>query len=258
MPIRTPHSGWWCLFLLIPPSNLWSIKDLLPDDPDTISIHDRHNAARRNFRLAHNSARNKYNRNRKPPPFQVRDHVWLRHFPISKAKLSPRYKGPYILVEFTTPVSVKLIHTAAGTTTRAHVSQLKLAWARILGPWLCLFYRIEIYSVNMYTTYMLIYIYPLCMRKVGCFFFFMYYIEILFININVLSSTRVQFVNIYRYYIEILFINLNVLSSTRAQFVNIYRNAFWSHRAVDSARWGFRCFASGLFIRRPYVTFLLF
>jgi hypothetical protein len=82
-----------------PLSNLWSIKDLLPDDPDTISISDRYNAARRNLRLAHNSASNKYNRNRKPPPFQVGDHVWLRHFPISKAdrlltaKLSPRYKG---------------------------------------------------------------------------------------------------------------------------------------------------------------------
>jgi hypothetical protein len=78
-------------------------------------------------------AARKYNRTRKPPPFQVGDHVWLRHFPISKAnrhfaaKLSPRYKGPYILAEFTTPVSVKLIDAAAGNTTRAHVSQLKLA-----------------------------------------------------------------------------------------------------------------------------------
>jgi hypothetical protein len=54
-------------------------------------------------------------------------------FPISKAdrqftaKLSPRYKGPYILAEFTIPVSVRLIDAAAGTTTRAHVSQLKSA-----------------------------------------------------------------------------------------------------------------------------------
>jgi hypothetical protein len=45
------------------------------------------------------------------------------------AKLSPRYKGPYILAEFTTPVSVKLMDAAAGNTTRAHISQLKLAWA---------------------------------------------------------------------------------------------------------------------------------
>jgi hypothetical protein len=116
-----------------PLPNLWSIKDLLPDDPDTISIPERWDAASRNLRLAHNHAATKYNRSRKPPSFQVGDHVWLRHFPISKAnrhltaKLSLRYKGPYLLAEFTAPVSVKLIDAAAGTTTLAHVSQLKLA-----------------------------------------------------------------------------------------------------------------------------------
>jgi hypothetical protein len=116
-----------------PLSNLWSIKDLLPDDPDTISVCHCWNAARRNLRLAHSAACRKYNRTRKPPTFQVGDRVWLRHFPINKAdrqltaKLSPRYKGPYILAEFTTPVSIKLMDTATGITTRAHVSELKLA-----------------------------------------------------------------------------------------------------------------------------------
>lgn len=49
-----------------PLSNLWSVKDQLLDDPDTISICDCWNAARRNLRLADNSARRKYNRTRKP------------------------------------------------------------------------------------------------------------------------------------------------------------------------------------------------
>jgi hypothetical protein len=108
-------------------------KGLLPDDPHTNSIRDRWNAALKNLRLVHNHAARKYNRTRKPPPFQVGDHVWFRNFSISKAnrhfaaKLSPRYKGPYILAEFTTPVSVKLIDAAAGNTNRAHVSQLQLA-----------------------------------------------------------------------------------------------------------------------------------
>jgi hypothetical protein len=94
-----------------PLSNLWSIKDLLPDDPHTNSIRDRWNTALRNLRLAHNHAARKYNRTRKPPPFQVGDHVWLRHFPVSKAnrqfaaKLSPRYKGPYILAVYHTCIS---------------------------------------------------------------------------------------------------------------------------------------------------------
>jgi hypothetical protein len=45
-----------------PLSNLWSIKNLLPDDPHTNSIRDLWNAALRNLRLAHKHAARKYNR----------------------------------------------------------------------------------------------------------------------------------------------------------------------------------------------------
>jgi hypothetical protein len=90
-----------------PLSNLWSIKELLPDEVDAGSIRERWDAARKNLCLAHDSVRRKYNRNRRHPPFQVGSQVWLRNFPVSKAghhisaKLSPRYKGPYIIAEFT-------------------------------------------------------------------------------------------------------------------------------------------------------------
>jgi hypothetical protein len=116
-----------------PLSNLWSIKYLLPDDPGGDSIRERWDAARKNLRLAHDKVRRSYNRHRRPPPFQVGDRVWLRNFPVSKAgrhiaaKLSPRYKGPYTVVEITTPVSVRLMDTAGGAVVRAHVSQLKRA-----------------------------------------------------------------------------------------------------------------------------------
>jgi hypothetical protein len=82
-----------------PLSNLWFIKELLPDEVDAGSIRERWDAARKN---------RKYNRNRRPPPFQVGSRVWVRNFSVSKAgyhisvKLNPRYKGPYIIAEFTT------------------------------------------------------------------------------------------------------------------------------------------------------------
>jgi hypothetical protein len=66
-------------------------------------------------------------------PFQVGARVWLRNFPTSKAerhisaKLCPRYKGPYTIAEFTTPVSVRLQDAAGESMVRAHVSQQKPA-----------------------------------------------------------------------------------------------------------------------------------
>jgi hypothetical protein len=58
--------------------------------------------------LAHEVVRARYNATRKPVPFHTGDIVWFRNFPISKAerklsaKLSPRYKGPFRIAEFTT------------------------------------------------------------------------------------------------------------------------------------------------------------
>jgi hypothetical protein len=114
-------------------SNLWSIKDLLPDGPGADSIRERWDAARKNLRLAHENVRSKYDHHRRPPPFQVGARVWLPNFPTSKAarhisaRLSPRYKGPYTIAEFTTPVSVLLTDTVEEIRVRAHVSQLKRA-----------------------------------------------------------------------------------------------------------------------------------
>ena len=116
-----------------PLSNLWSLKDLLPDHCDANSIRERWDAARRNLRLAHEVVRTRYDSTRKPVPFRTGDLVWLRNFPVSKAerklsaKLSPRYRGPFRIAEFTTPVSVRLVDELGRPKARAHVSQLKLA-----------------------------------------------------------------------------------------------------------------------------------
>jgi transposase InsO family protein len=127
----TPFSLMFSFTPNSPLSNLWAIKDLLPDNTDVGVIRERWDAARRNLSLAHRSLQKKYDRTRTPVPFRVGDSVWLRNFPVSKAdqrltaKLSPRYKGPYVIAQFTTPVSVRLTDSTTGGTVRAHVSQLK-------------------------------------------------------------------------------------------------------------------------------------
>jgi hypothetical protein len=67
----TPFSLMFAYSPNSPLSNLWSIKDLLPDDPGADSIRERWDAARKNLRLAQDKVRNQYSRHRRPPPFQV-------------------------------------------------------------------------------------------------------------------------------------------------------------------------------------------
>jgi hypothetical protein len=74
----------------------------------------------------------RYNRGRVPQPFQVGDLVYYKNHPISHAgrriaaKLMPRYKGPFKVDRFLTPVTVRLVMPTTGQfVTRAHVSLLK-------------------------------------------------------------------------------------------------------------------------------------
>ena len=129
----TPFSLMFSFTPNSPLSNLWSIKELLPETPDFRSIQERWEAARRNLRLAHAAVRRTYDRGRQPPPFHVGSRVWLKNYPLSKAsqhvaaKLCPRYRGPFTVVKFTSPVSVQLTDSDGGSRIRAHVSQLKAA-----------------------------------------------------------------------------------------------------------------------------------
>jgi hypothetical protein len=74
----------------------------------------------------------RYNKDRNPQSFQVGDMVYCKNHPISdagkhiSAKLLQRWKGPFKVETFLTPVTVRLVYLAMGKyVTRAHASHLK-------------------------------------------------------------------------------------------------------------------------------------
>jgi hypothetical protein len=89
---------------------------------------------KRNLTQSQTLVAQRYNRNLVPQPFQVGDMVYYKNHPISHAgrhmaaKLMPRYRGPFRVDAFLTPVTVRLVHPGSGRfVTRAHVSLLKAA-----------------------------------------------------------------------------------------------------------------------------------
>jgi hypothetical protein len=94
-----------------PLAALWSINDLLPDDPKPDNIRQRWDSARKKLRASHERLRRRYDAHHGPHNFQVGAKVWLRNHPLSNAaqgvpaKLCPRYRGPFVISEFTSPVS---------------------------------------------------------------------------------------------------------------------------------------------------------
>jgi hypothetical protein len=110
--------------------NLWKINDLLPDECNKRALKQKWTAVKQNLCKSQVNIANRYNRNRVPQPFQG-DLVYSRN-PVSHtgrqitAKLMPRYKGPFKVGKFLTPVTVRLVDPTNGNfVTRAHVSLLK-------------------------------------------------------------------------------------------------------------------------------------
>ena len=111
--------------------NKWSLDELLPDIFDKGDLNVLWGWVRSTLRdyLAKKEAR--YNADQKPIPFSVGDRVFLRSFPISNkanafsAKLANRFRGPFWLARFVSPVSVILVDPDSGKELRAHVSHLK-------------------------------------------------------------------------------------------------------------------------------------
>ena len=128
----TPYS----LMFTFPPnnplSNLWSIKELLPDSDKHVNVKDLWKRVAANLKVSHGKVLQRYNQNRRPVPFSEGDLVLVKTFPQSKAvnkfsaKLSRRFEGPYKIVRFSSPVTVHLEHCETGNYKRAHVSFLKM------------------------------------------------------------------------------------------------------------------------------------
>lgn len=114
-----------------PLANIWKIGDLLPP-PGVTDVKATWQAARRNLIRARELVGRKYNKGRKPNPFQVGDLVFCKAHPASSAvdkraaKLSYRWTGPHRIVRFLTPVTARLVDPQTGKIFgRAHVSHLK-------------------------------------------------------------------------------------------------------------------------------------
>jgi hypothetical protein len=103
-----------------PSSNRWEIQELLPHNCSPRDIRRRWDRVCRKLHHSRRRVEVKYNRDRKPCTFGVGDLAWLRARPVSRAgaqitaKLSPRWRGPFKIQNFLTPVTVELVHPESG------------------------------------------------------------------------------------------------------------------------------------------------
>jgi hypothetical protein len=100
-----------------PLSNVWALADLLPNNPDPVALRETWNRARRNLVRAHERVRRFYDRGRRPNNFAIEQLVMVRKYPQSRAadhfsaKFGPRCRGPFKIIQFLTPVTVRLAST---------------------------------------------------------------------------------------------------------------------------------------------------
>jgi transposase InsO family protein len=109
------------------------IQGLIPEEVDEELLVKTWNQVKR-YLLSHHRVGDRYNRERLPQPFKAGHHVYLLNHPVSdasrrvSAKLSPRWRGPFEIHAFLTPVTVRLVQLRnKHFVTKAHASQLKLA-----------------------------------------------------------------------------------------------------------------------------------
>jgi transposase InsO family protein len=112
--------------------NRWHIQDLLPEKSSMASLKRKWDTVRQNLLRNRDTMERRYNLRRRPNPFKSGDLVYYKNHPISHAgkreaaKLMPRYKGPFRIESFLTPVTAKLVDPVDGRfITRTHISMLK-------------------------------------------------------------------------------------------------------------------------------------
>lgn len=116
-----------------PLSNLWSLKDLLPDEMDRDKIRENWTRARRNISLAHERLRDRYNRGRRLGHVRKGEIVFVRNLNPQKGnsdggvgKLAPRFLGPCVVRRMITPVNLEIQDVKSKKIMRVHISQVKV------------------------------------------------------------------------------------------------------------------------------------
>jgi hypothetical protein len=114
--------------------NRWGIQELLPNKVSARALRSKWLAVRKQLQATNEKVARKYNVGRVPCKFKIGDAVWLKAHHVSKSshgfssKLAFRWKGPFVIDKFLTPVTVRLVHHAEPAQVfRAHLSQIKPA-----------------------------------------------------------------------------------------------------------------------------------
>lgn len=116
-------------------SNLWKLNELVNSSMSKSEIKDVMDRAIKNCKISisKNKNRDRYNLNKIKHPFKIGSRVFLENQSLSskvdkyQAKMDFRYKGPYRIIYFLSPVSVLIqMISDSDIVKRAHIHNLKL------------------------------------------------------------------------------------------------------------------------------------
>nr|AAI39611.1 Zgc:162621 protein [Danio rerio] len=118
-----------------PMDKLLHRRDLSPTKPAYDMVHkitQLQRQAKENYTKAQKRQLRSYDKNRRDVFFRERERVWVRNFPISSAqhhfsaKLAPKWKGPYRIIQQLGPVNYQVSLEDTGEDVRnVHVCNLK-------------------------------------------------------------------------------------------------------------------------------------
>ncbi len=110
-------------------------SNLLPSGPSYDVVHQvtqLQRKAKENCKRAQIRQLRSYNKNRRDVEFTEKDRVWIRNFPQSSArrnfsaKLAPKWKGPYRIIQQLGPINYRVALESTGEDVRnVHVCNLK-------------------------------------------------------------------------------------------------------------------------------------
>ena len=109
-----------------PLANVWNINELLPENIDPPNIRAIWKKARDNLKVSYSRKKARYDQGRRPSRLAVGDKVFVKNFVVA-GKLAPRFRGPFTIMDFLTPVTVLVSDPVSEKIFRVHLSQVKPA-----------------------------------------------------------------------------------------------------------------------------------